>query len=159
MNILKTKNKILAAFGNVRAMEKLHIDTYTESKIKSIAGVKIAESKEGQFWVEFQELNGFLFMNSTMLSHFSLKTSSGIKIILFTKDYDIEIISDEKAIESDFSNVSNTWITKVSFIIETKEKEIIEKENFVELECQFKKGKLRLRAIEQKRASNKEQDN
>ena len=144
MDVLKTKNKILAAFGNIRAMERLHIDTHTEEKIKSISGIKIAESKEGQFWVGFQELNGFLFMNSTILGHLSLKTSKGIKITLLTKDYEIEIDSDEKEIESDFSNVSNTWITELSFVVESKEREIIENREFEELEYQLKKQRFSL---------------
>ena len=61
MNIFRKKDEILAALGNVRAMQRLHVDTYTEERIKNISGTKIAESKQGQFWVNFQELNGFLF--------------------------------------------------------------------------------------------------
>ncbi len=144
MNIFRKKDEILAALGNIKAVKKLHVDTYTEDKIKTISGVKIAESKEGQFWIEFQELNGTLFMNSTILSRIDLKTFKGAKITLLTEDYEIEIQSDEKAIESDFSNISNTWITKVSFIIEPKEKAIIENRAFEELEYAFKKGKLNL---------------
>ena len=144
MNIFRKKDEILAALGNIRAMERLHVDTYTEDKIKNISGIKIAESREGQFWINFQELNGFLFMNSIIIGHLNLKTSRGIKIRLLTKDYEIEIDSDEKEIESDFSNVSNTWITKLSFVINNKEREIVENGNFEELEYQFKKIKLRL---------------
>ena len=146
MNILRKKDEILAALGNMRAMKKLHVDTYTENKIKNISGIKIAESKEGQFWIEFQELNGTLFMNSTILSRIELKTFKGAKIILLTDEYEIEINSDEKTIESDFSNISNTWITRVSFIIEQKERDLIENRKFEELEYIFKKTALRLRA-------------
>ncbi len=143
MNILRKKDEILAALGNIRAMERLHVDTYTEEKIKNISGSKVAESKQGQFWVIFQELNGFLFMNSTILTHIDLKTMRGTKITILTKEYEIEIDSDEKEIESDFSNVSNTWITKVSFVLEPKEREIIEKRSFEEIEYHLKKEKLR----------------
>ena len=55
-----------------------------------------------------------------------------------TNEYEIEIHSDEKEIESNFSNVSNTWITQVSFIIDNKEREIVEKGNFEELEYSVK---------------------
>lgn len=144
MDILRKKDEILAALGNIRAMERLHVDTHTEEKIKNISGVKVAESKEGQFWVKFQELNGFLFMNSTILGHLNLKTSRGIKITLLTNDYEIEIDSDEKEIESDFSNVSNTWITKMSFVLDDKERKIIENRKFEEIEYQLKKVKLKL---------------
>jgi hypothetical protein len=42
--------------------------------------------------------------------------------------------------------MSNTWITKVSFVIDIKEREIIENGNFEEIEYQFKKEKLRFLA-------------
>jgi len=145
MNIFRKKDAILASLGNIRAMEKVHVDTHTEEKIKNISGNKIAESKQGQFWVSFQELNGFLFMNATIITAIDLKTSNGTKITLLTNEYEIEMESDEKEIESDFSNVSNTFITEVSFIIESKEKEIIENKNFEEIEYQLKKGNLRFK--------------
>ncbi|PKH49216.1 hypothetical protein CXF68_00280 [Tenacibaculum sp. Bg11-29] len=147
MNIFRKKDEILASLGNMRAMKRLHVDTYTENIIKSISGIKIAESKDGQFWVEFQELNETLFLNSTILSKIDLKTFKGAKIILLTEDYEIEINSDERTIESDFSNVSNTWITKVSFIIDSKERKIIEERNFEELEYKFKTEVLNLRVV------------
>ncbi|WP_237274618.1 hypothetical protein [Tenacibaculum ovolyticum] len=147
MNIFRKKDEILASLGNMRAMKRLHVDTFTENKIKNVSGIKIAESKEGQFWVEFQELNEVLFMNSTILSRIDLKTFKGAKITLLTEDYEIEINSDERTIESDFSNVSNTWITKVSFIIDLKERKIIEERNFEELEYKFKKETLNLRVV------------
>ncbi|WP_064966174.1 hypothetical protein [Tenacibaculum ovolyticum] len=147
MNIFRKKDEILASLGNMRAMKRLHVDTFTENKIKNVSGIKIAESKDGQFWVEFQELNEVLFMNSTILSRIDLKTFKGTKITLLTEDYEIEINSDERTIESDFSNVSNTWITKVSFIIDLKERKIIEERNFEELEYKFKKETLNLRVV------------
>ncbi|WP_422090403.1 hypothetical protein [Tenacibaculum ovolyticum] len=147
MNIFRKKDEILASLGNMRAMKRLHVDTFTENKIKNVSGIKIAESKDGQFWVEFQELNEVLFMNSTILSRIDLKTFKGAKITLLTEDYEIEINSDERTIESDFSNVSNTWITKVSFIIDLKERKIIEERNFEELEYKFKKEVLNLRVV------------
>ncbi len=147
MEILKSIDKVLAAFGNVRALERLHVDTFTEEKIKNISGVKIAESRDGQLWVKFQELNEFLFMNVTILSHLDLKSSAGAILVFFTKDYEIEIDSDENDIESSFSNVSNTWITEISFVISTKEKDIIKSINFEELEYHFRRKKIHLRAI------------
>ncbi|WP_167342065.1 hypothetical protein [Nonlabens sp. SY33080] len=142
MSFLRKKDQILAALGNIRAMERLHVDTYTEGKIKNITGKKIAESKQGQLWISFQNLNGFLFMNCTILSRKSLKTSRGSKLLLLTKEYEIELDSDEKIIEPDFSNVSNTWITKMSFVLSNKEKKIIEERSFEEIGYHFKKESL-----------------
>ena len=147
MDILKSIDNILATFGNPKALQRTHVDTYTEDRNKNISGVKIAESKEGQFWITFQELNGYLFMNATILSKLDLKTNTGAKIIILTKDYEIELDADEKEIDSSFSNISNTWITKVSFELSVKEREIIEDKNFEEIEYEFKKGKLRFQKV------------
>lgn len=143
MDIIKVKDQILAALGNIKSMERLHVDTFTEERIRNISGTKIAESKEGQFWVSFQELNGFLFMNATILGRLDLKTFHGVKITVLTKEYEIEFDSDEKEIESDFSNVSNTWITRVSFVLDINDKEIFENKDFEQIECHFKNGKMR----------------
>ncbi|AWG20836.1 hypothetical protein FFWV33_04400 [Flavobacterium faecale] len=147
MDLFKVKDEILAAFGNMRAMERLHIDTNTEEKIKNISGTKIAESTEGQFWVSFQELNGFLLLNAIILGHSDLKTFDGIKLLLLTAEYEIEIESDDKEIVSNFSNISSTWITKVSFIIDHKKREIIENGNVDAVEYYFKNKVTKLYKI------------
>ncbi|TCI85234.1 hypothetical protein [Tenacibaculum sp. M341] len=147
MNIFRKKDEILAALGNMKAMKRIHVDTYTEERIKNVSGVKIAESKQGQIWVEFQELNGYLFMNATILSRVDLTVTQKAKIILLTDEYEIEIDADQTRIESDFSNVSNTWITEVSFTIENKEMEIIQNKAFEEIEYHFNKRTISLLAI------------
>ena len=149
MNILKTIDHILSHFGNPRAMQRTHVDTYTEERIKNVSGIKIAESKEGQFWVTFQELNGYIFMNVCILSKLNLKSISGAKLTILTNEYEIELDTDEKEIESNFSNISNTWITKVSFEIDTKEREIIESENFEEIKYGFKNEILQFQKVKQ----------
>jgi len=38
-NMFKKIDKVLAALGNMKAMERLHVDTFTEDKIKNIKGI------------------------------------------------------------------------------------------------------------------------
>ena len=142
MNFLKIKNTILAALGRVKTMDKLHVDRYTEDKIQNITGIKIATAKEGQIWVSFQDLNGFLFMNANIISKTSLKSNKGANIILSTNNETIELVSDEKVIKSEFSNVSNNWITSVSFIINDNEKKLIKFRAFDSMNYVHKKGNL-----------------
>lgn len=59
MSIFRKIDKVLGAFGNIKAMERTHVDTYTENLIENIKGHKIAESVDGQLWADFQELAGF----------------------------------------------------------------------------------------------------
>ena len=58
-------------------MERTHVDTYTENKIENIEGEKIAESEYGELWISFQELGGYNFLNTTILSGTNIKTLKG----------------------------------------------------------------------------------
>ncbi len=43
MKIFKIIDQILADFGNIKALQRTYVDTYTENKIKNIEGDKIAD--------------------------------------------------------------------------------------------------------------------
>lgn len=117
MRFLKKIDRVLAAFGNIKALERTHVDTFTENLIKNIEGKKIAESHDGQLWVEFKELAGYNFMESIILSRINIKTWDGSTLSFIEKDTNLILSSDNTHIESDYSNVSNTYITKISFIV------------------------------------------
>ncbi|NKI33477.1 hypothetical protein [Croceivirga thetidis] len=142
MSVFRKIDKVLAAFGNIRALERTHVDTYTEDLIKNVPGKKYAESKEGQFWGEFNTLNGYHFFECTILSRQNIKTWNGGVLHLKTSEQNLEISTDNTEIESDYSNVSNTWMTKVSFILEKKELNAIKNEKVINLEFLWKKKKI-----------------
>ncbi len=145
MSIFKTVDKVLAAFGNIRAMERLHVDTFTENLISNVAGAKIAESSYGQLYANFQELADYEFLNVSVLSATNIKTFKGCTLT-FISDRGDEIVipSDTQEIASDHSNVSNRWLTKISFIIDAKEKKMITDKKFSKVFLKFKKKTLPL---------------
>ncbi len=120
MSIFRKIDKVLGAFGNIRALERTHVDTYTENLIENIKGAKIAESVDGQLWADFQQLVGFNFLEATILSRVNIKTFKGGKLI-FDGETPLILASDITEIESDYSNVSNRWMTKVSFVVTKKD--------------------------------------
>ena len=144
MKIFKTLDKVLAGFGNIRAMERNHVDSFTEDLIMNIKGDKMAESEDGQVFGSFQNLSGYDFLNISILSYTNIKTFKGCNLVFETKDKSITIPSDTKEIESDFSNVSNRWLTKVSFIINESEKEMVSEGNFENVSINYKKTSLKL---------------
>lgn len=148
MNIFNKINKVLAAFGNIKAMERTHVDTYTEGLIDGIKGDKVAESKDGQLFVSFQNLNDYEFLNVSILSRSNIKTYKGA-ILLFVNENKEEVViqSDTLEIESDYSNVSNRWLTNVSFIISDIEKKMIVNRKFEKLIFRHKKSSLLLYRI------------
>jgi len=144
MGIFKKVDKLLASMGNISAMERLHVDTVTEGKILNIAGEKIAESKEGQLWVGIQELTGYYFLETTIVSALNIKTFDGATLIFKGGKEDFELKSDTQEIKSEFSNVSNRFIAEVSFDITEAEIDQMVKGNFTEVVFKFKKKTILL---------------
>ncbi|WP_296384151.1 hypothetical protein [Winogradskyella sp.] len=143
MKLFKTVDKIFARFGNIRAMERTHVDSFTEGLIAEIKGDKIAESDFGQLYTTYQNLSGYDFLNVSLLSGTNIKTYKGCYLIFeLPNNTTITLPSDTKEIESDFSNVSNRYLTKITFIVNKSEQEIISKGNFNKVFLNFKKKSL-----------------
>jgi len=117
MSILKKLDLFLANMGNLKAMQRNHTDTFTESKIENIKGEKIASSENGGIWIEFQELAEYHFMNVIIVGKKKIKTFNGCELVFVGKENEMKLKSDMQEIVSDFSNISNRWITFLSFDI------------------------------------------
>ena len=145
MDILRSIDKVLAAFGNIRAMERTHVDTFTENLIANIKGEKITESEYGQLFVSFQNLADYEFLDVTILSGTNIKTFKGSSLtFVHGGGKESILMSDTKEIESDYSNVSNRWLTKISFVISAEDKKMITDKNFEKVFLKFKKKTLPL---------------
>lgn len=143
MKLFNKIDKVLAAFGNIKAMERTHVDTYTETLITKIKGAKVGESKNGQIFFEFQNLNNYQFLNVSILSRNNIKTIKGASLLFIEANNEVySISSDTKEIESNFSNISNRWLTKVSFVLTKKEKNMILEKKFTEIHFNHKKKSL-----------------
>tara|TARA_R110000765_G_scaffold354060_1_gene444124 strand:- start:812 stop:1258 length:447 start_codon:yes stop_codon:yes gene_type:complete len=147
MTIYKRIDKILAAFGNIKALERTHIDTHTEALIQNIPGDKIAESKDGQFWGKVQNLAGFYFLETIILSRTNIKTVKGGKLYLKGKDNSLTIDSDTKEIASDYSNISKRWMTRVSYIVSKEEIKYLNEHIADEITFQYKRKSILFKVI------------
>jgi len=128
--MFKSIDHFLAALGNVRAMKKIHVDTYTEDRIHKIEGTKIAGDELHGVWVKFGELAGYKFVDVTMLSTVGIKTFKGISIAFLGGDVEMFMDSDTKEVVSDYSNVSNRWITHASFDVTDEDIDFITQKNY-----------------------------
>jgi hypothetical protein len=147
MKIFKTIDKVLAGFGNIRAMERNHVDTYTENRIESIEGEKIAESQYGELWISFQELGGYHFLNTTILSRINIKTLKGGTLKFLGNNMEFILDTDNTQLESDFSNVSSRWISNINYGLTEKDIDFIQKKEYSKLCFQFKKKSLEFNVI------------
>lgn len=141
MKLLKSIDKLLASMGNVRSMERTHIDTHTENKMQEVAGEQIATSEQGGIWVALQELNGYVFMEVTVLGTTKIKSLKGCTLT-FLGDNELTLTSDSYEINSEFSNVSTRWMTLMSFEITKKDLSYISKKKFNQIRLDFKKKSL-----------------
>ena len=148
MKFFRKVDKILASFGNIRALERTHVDTFTENNIKNVSGQKIAESQYGQLWVEFQELAGYEFLNAVILSDTNIKTYNGAKLLFTGKKGDMKLDSDISEIESDYSNISSTWMTKVSFVVTKEQIKFIAEKRALKVEFIYKKKTIPFEVIQ-----------
>lgn len=147
MNPFKKIDHILAAFGNMKAMQRTHVDTYTENRISEIEGTQIAGNNSLGVWIEFNELAGYQFLELTMLSRTPIKTFKGIELSFLGGELEMFMDSDTKEIESDFSNVSNRWITHISFEVNDEDIDFIKKKEYEVVRITHKKTIIDFRVL------------
>ena len=140
--MFKKIDKVLAAFGNMRAMERLHVDTVTENKIESAEGDKIAESREGAIFCGTSEINDYLFLETTIISGVKIKTFGGASLVFSQNGSEFTLKSDTQEIDPDFSNVSDRFIARVSFDITKEEVNKIRNGEFEKVQFCWKKKSL-----------------
>jgi len=111
-------DKLLAAFGNVRAMERTHIDNHTEDIIKSIKDEHFAISEQNVMYAGIDELGGYYFLKTIIVGAFKIKTMKGATLSLVSNDFELKLITDMDEFESEYSNVSNRYVTRIDFQVE-----------------------------------------
>jgi len=132
-------NKILAAFGNKKTMERTHVDNYTEDIINSVKDKPYAISKENVMYAAVKELGGFYYFKTIIVGSFKIKTMKGATLLVSHNDFEYELKTDMDEFESDYSNISNRFITRIDFQIEEKEAIILEEKNIDSLTLKAKK--------------------
>ena len=132
-------NKVLTAFGNKRIMERTHVDNYTQDIINSIKDKPFAISKENVMYAAVKELGGFYYFKTIIVGSFKIKTMKGATLLVSHNDFEYELKTDMDEFESDYSNISNRFITRIDFQIEEKEATILEEKNIDSLTLKAKR--------------------
>lgn len=114
-------NKMLAAFGNSRAIEIKHADIHTEDIVNAIDEVPFALSKQNVLFARTSELAGYYYVITIVVGSFKIKTNKGAKLTIEGNDFDLILNSDTEEFESDHSSVSNRFITRIDFQIEKED--------------------------------------
>jgi len=140
MSLKRSILKVQAALGNIRAMEKLHVDTHTENIIIKVEGTKFAKSSSNEMYMDIVELAGYYYVKTIIMGSFHIKTWKGAHLLIVGKNFELNLASDMQEIESDFSNVSNRSITQIDFIIEEQDINKIDKSAIEKITVSSKKN-------------------
>ena len=140
-------DKILAAFGNIRAMERTHVDNYTEDIINAIDEEAFAVSEQNVLFAKTSELGGYFYVITIVVGSFKIKTIKGAKLALKGTEIDLVLKSDMDEFESDHSNVSNRYITRIDFQIEKEDVTKFDKNNIKNLTLTSKKQEVIFKSL------------
>lgn len=114
-------DKILAAFGNTRSLEPTHGDSYTEDIINSIDEEAFAVSEQNVLFAKISELGGYYYVITIVVGAFKIKTNKGANLSIEGENFNLILNSDMDEFESNHSNVSNRFITRIDFQIEKED--------------------------------------
>ena len=147
MSLFKKITLFRASLGHMGSMEKTHIDTFTEEKINNISGSKLAGIDPFGIWYTLKELAGYTFLEISVLSKVNIKTFKGCELAFLGGDLEMHLKTDLKEISSDFSNISNRWLTKMSFILSKEDLDFLEKKEYQHLRILHKKITIDFKVI------------
>lgn len=132
-------SNIKTAFRNTKAIEKNPTENNIEDIINSINEDAFAVSEQNVLFANTKELGGYYYLITIVVGAFKIKTMKGATLNITSKDFKLELKSDMEEFESDHSNTSNTYITRIDFIIEKEDVSKINKSLIKNLTLSVKK--------------------
>lgn len=142
MSFLKNISNALASIGNNKTKNNLDTESIEENSTEELEGEKIGASKDGQLNVGIQELSGYLFLETFILSNVIIKTFNGAKLTFIGDKEEFIVVSDTQEIKSDLAGNSFKYITQISFDITEEGVERIKNGDFSKIKLDFKRKSL-----------------
>lgn len=142
MSFLKNISNALASIGNNKTKNHLDVESTEVNTSEESVGEKIGASINGQLNVGIQELSGYLFLETFILSKTTIKTLKGATLKFTSENGDFILKSDTQEIKSDLAGNSFKYITQISFDITEDEVERIKKGDFSKIQLDFKRKSL-----------------
>ena len=137
---MKKKISIITVTKN--SENYLEKNTVDENSSEELEGDKIAASKDGQLNVGIQELSGYLFLETFILSNVIIKTFNGAKLTLIGDKDEFILVSDTQEIKSDLAGNSFKYVTQISFDITEEGIERIKNGDYSKIKLDFKRKSL-----------------
>jgi hypothetical protein len=142
MSFLNNISKAIASIGNNKTKNNLDNKATDEISSEELEGEKIGASKDGQLNVGIQELSGYLFLETFILSNVIIKTFNGAKLTLIGDKDEFILVSDTQEIKSDLAGNSFKYVTQISFDITEEGIERIKNGDYSKIKLDFKRKSL-----------------
>lgn len=142
MSFLKNISNALASIGNNKTKNNLDSESIEKNTSEELVGENIGASTEGQLNVGIQELSGYLFLETFILSKINIKTFNGATLTFTSDKGDFVLLSDTQEIKSDLYGKSFKYVTQISFDINDDEIERIKNGDFSKIQLDFKRKSL-----------------
>ena len=130
-------------------MERTHVDNHTEDIINSVKEKAFALSNKNVLFASTKELGGFYYVITIVIGSFKIKTNKGATLSITGNDFNLELNADTDEFESDHSNVSNRYITRIDFQIEKEDVEKFDKPRIKSLKLLAKKQVIDFNTIQE----------
>lgn len=135
-------NKIFGALGNTGATELNNDDNYIKDIIDSVDGDAFAISEQNVLFAKTSELGGYFYVIALIIGSFKIKTMKGAGLDIIGNDFNLSLKSDMDEFESDNSNVSKRYITRIDFQIEEEDVSKFDKAQIKSLKLSAKKKEV-----------------
>jgi len=135
-------NKILSAFGNTPSLEPTHDDNYIKDIIKSVDEEAFAVSEQNVLFAKVSELGCYYYVITIVVGRLKIKTKNGGNLSIEGKKFNLILNSDMDEFESNHSNVSNSFITRIDFQIEKEDVSKFDKKSITSLKLSAKKQEV-----------------
>ncbi|MFY0629345.1 MAG: hypothetical protein JXR05_03125 [Flavobacteriaceae bacterium] len=134
---------------DLKVMERTDADANIEEQINTAGIHKFGESDYGDLYIRTDELGGFLIMETLIVSVTNLKSKKGSKLTFYNENESLVFESDEDKIESDFSDFSGRYVTRIDYNIEAGEIEMINDKRYTNVRFEINGKEILFSTIKQ----------
>lgn len=143
-------NNVIAAIGKSAAFDKTHMDNNnTEVIINSIKEKAFAVSNQNVMYASVKELGGYYYLMTILVGAFKIKTKKGAILTINGNDFELKLKTDMDEFESELSDVTNRFITRIDFQIEEEDLAKIDKSLIETLLLTAKKHQITFATIKE----------
>lgn len=140
-------NKLTAAFGKSKTIESVDTENMTEDIINSVEGNPFAVSEQNVMYGAIKELGGYYYLKTIIVGSFKIKTMKGGTLSIASNDFKLELKTDMDEFESDHSNISNRFVTRIDFQVEEEHVSKIVASKIETLVLKVKKNVIEFKAF------------